>query len=94
MNSISNEFASGELALPIPLRAALIDCISSSHFFTSSRAACNVIEVVVADSDMVEETDFCCFSCDQLINMISKQRECFWLQLLYRQQMVMNEDII
>ena len=53
VNSISNTFASGALPLPIPLRAALIDCISSSHFFTSSRACSSVIGVAIESGMMV-----------------------------------------
>ncbi len=54
VNSISNELASGELPPPIPLRAPLIDCISSSHFLISSRASSNVIDFVAVESDMMK----------------------------------------
>ena len=64
MNSISNELASEELVELIALRADLIDCISSSHFFISSRASSSVISlrgVDVVDSAMMEQFAYCSF---------------------------------
>mmetsp|Transcript_7921 Transcript_7921/g.19471 ORF Transcript_7921/g.19471 Transcript_7921/m.19471 type:complete len:216 (-) Transcript_7921:1465-2112(-) len=80
VNSISNKFASGELALPIPLSAALIDCISSSHFLTSSRASSNVIDFVAVESDMMRGIVYCCFSCWRCIMYyeVSSFQQTFW----------------